>query len=405
MKFRSAVLLLACHLAAALCMAGPARQWSRDTTAAALGVIIHGPRVGRVDSHVDVFGGANWPNDTDLLLTEMVFIQFAGPPRGDRARFDNRKMHHTVAPHGEAPIPNAIFGIWVDGAQGGNQNVRSSSRQRFVHRNHFDDVRQAAVGASNNFRFSSVAGVLIAVHRIPEEFAFIEYGHLRPESRAKGKPEAAGLVALVVDGESKTVLFGVGIPGTELGALKEVTVRAGTPDDPGPTLMELSGDEIIHDDDLGAGGVFERLVDLERIEAVEKSGAYAEVRTSTVPLVAQLDGFAAEERASRVPPFCRATVPVRIQIGRLGPSADACKKTIAMAEAFDAASNDLCAAAECRGGCRIEGSTCKPQIPLLPDRRDFACQPMELEECAEGRGWRCFWQAPQWFSCDCACRR
>ena len=137
-------------------------------------------------------------------------------------------------------------------------------------------------------------------------------------------------------------------------------------------------------------------------------GAVVRVATSAGKLSAELcAGFALAppEQSEEAPNQCRATAPVRVAKGSQGPAADRCDQTEAQAAAFDAASDNLCAAAQCQGDCTATDASCKPLIPLLPDPADMTCWRTPMTGCAQGQGWRCKWASPQWFNCECACRR
>ena len=228
---------------------------------------------------------------------------------------------------------------------------------------------------------------------------------LPPCDRATRKLREAhrgGLAGLVVGPESRTALFGLGLLGDTVGKVEKVSVFAGTPKLPGPALLQTTGDQLSTNSKSGFSAIVEIPLETTTLKAL-KAGAFAVVETSAGRLAGQLDLLALED-AIAIAPWCRPTVPTRVAAGHQGPEADACGRTVAMAQAFDAASGDLCSGAECQGDCRLPNTTCQPQIPLLPDPGDFTCRQIRLEECEGGSGWRCNWQNPQWFDCDCACR-
>lgn len=382
---------------------GPTAQMSQDTPAAFAAVFLHGPLVGPLDAHIDVFGGANWSND----------VAFAGdpfaPPPGlgipDTVSLNLQRFVHSFAPHGEAPGPD--FGPQLASISAAPAPVNLPAFwltvQQLDHQNHKDDLGYGLLGVGNNSRLGWFLGIVSARHIAPGQwFVCHDLDRLEPASGSRTTGDAAGLAALQIDGEHGTAVLALGVAGTDIEA-SGVTVHAGR----SGVVLEAGGEELESVAGLGASGVLRRKLTAEAIAQIQKGGAVVTVATSAGKLSAELCArapLAPPEQSEKVPNPCRATVPVRVAHGSQGPAADRCDQTEAQAAAFDAASDSLCAAAQCQGDCRTADASCKPQIPLLPDPADLTCWRTPMADCEQGQGWRCKWASPQWFNCECACR-
>lgn len=393
-------------LARPLGAGGPTAQQSSDTPGSFAGVFLHGPLIGPIDIHLDVFGGANWSNDATFAGDPFVPPPGLGVP--DTVALNLRQFLHSFAPHGEAPGPD--FGLRLASISAAPQPVNLPTMWLTMvsagHGNHTDDLGYGLIGLSNNSRLGWYLGIVSALHVAPGEwFVCSDMGRLE----ASGSPrngDSTGLAALQVQGERGTVLLALGIAGSG-GKAREVTVHAGNAGRPGALLLKAGGQELEHHPELGTSAVLRRELSAAAIAEIQEGGAVVTVSTSAGKLSAELCPraiTAAPEQKETAPNYCRAGTPVRVGKGSQGPAADRCDKTEAQAAAFDAASDSLCAAAQCAGDCTAADTTCKPQISLLPDPADMLCWRQPMADCEGGQGWRCQWASPQWFNCECACR-
>ena len=384
-----ATLAFLLSLASPAVAGGPVRQHSTDSAEGFLGVILHGA-LSAGDRHRNPFGGVNWTNMVSLIGEP------ANAQRPDRVVLTLGALVHDIAPHGEAPGPNFGPGAAAIAAPPVPIPVLDVKRFDKAHATHEDQVALVLLGTGNASRFTGYVGLVAAVHVVPEGRFFV-LSELRGEPRLEER-SPTGLAALMPAAESTDVSLALGVLGEGV-EIESVEVRFDSTDE----VLSVGAKQFPAGDG-SAGGVARLEVRKELIAAALAGEARIRVVTNRGTLAGRLGAIDELLEAKAGPPDCRPTAPVVVRQGSQGPARDHCSKVMAQAEAFDAASDSLCAQAQCAGDCRIEGAGCRPQIPLLPDPADLVCWRTPAEACEGGLGWRCFWSSPQWFQCSCACR-
>jgi hypothetical protein len=371
---------------------GPVRQQSADDAESFLGIIIHGAMAAN-DAHSDPFGGVNWVNRLSLLGFDRTP---PGGPRQDTVILTLGHLTHQIAPHGEAAGPNFAPSAATIVAPANRAPQLDAKRIDKAHATHEDQVALVVLGAANAGQFTGYLGLVAALHVVPDGHFFV-ISELRGERRAR-EESPTGLAALLSDSASTGASLALGVLGDEV-EIEDVKIHLGATDE----AFSVGTNEFPASDG-GAGGVARLEVPKELIASALAGEARIRVITNRGTLAGRLGRIDELTEAKTRPPYCRATASVVVRQGAQGAPRDHCSKVVAQAEAFDAASGSLCGQAQCAGNCRVEGTECQPQIPLLPDPADFVCWKTENEDCEGGFGWRCFWSSPQWFQCSCACR-
>ncbi|MGQ0572388.1 MAG: hypothetical protein ACT4P5_23010 [Armatimonadota bacterium] len=196
--------------------AGPTVSASLDTTAAFLGVFVHGPLVpgGGPDNHLDVFGGANWTNDVDFNAAILV--------APNEVAFIEPKITHTVAPHGEAPGARFanLINVSVNAVPGAFQVLARSRVQAQAHVNHTDMAGSALVLGSAASKVTAYIGLAIAVHKVPAKPGAFLVGWLKSEDKRLDR--VFGGAALVVEDDTKTAFLGTGVCRLSRGEIRSV---------------------------------------------------------------------------------------------------------------------------------------------------------------------------------------
>ena len=195
-------------------------QMSRDTTSAFAGIMLHD---GTNDTHLDVFGGANWDNTVWVMTT---------PPRqrplatNGEVIVNVRKFVHRFAPHGEA-AGGDLAQPWLKphveapGLNPGQVPLFSGAARSRAHGHHRDDVAAMIFAIADGDKIEKSAVLVVAAHHGEAERHFLLVS--APEA-ARDADAPGGVAALAHDAEAGNVEGVLALLGDEVGAVKEVTL-------------------------------------------------------------------------------------------------------------------------------------------------------------------------------------